>query len=66
MWVDAFERKYEGKGKPFGREEWDQLLGHCMVSPLLSLQHRKANTHPHKAYPRLSWTPPAWPSTASS
>ena len=28
MWHEAFEAKY-GCGKPFGREEWDMLLGHC-------------------------------------
>lgn len=28
MWVEAFEAKFEGKGKPFRREDWDQLLGH--------------------------------------
>lgn len=32
MWVEAFEAKHEGKGKPFVKEDWDQLLGHCMVS----------------------------------
>ena len=31
MWIEAFEAKYFGKGKPYGREEWDQLLGHCQV-----------------------------------
>ncbi len=31
MWVEAFEAKFEGKGKPYGKEEWDKLLGHCMV-----------------------------------
>ncbi|CAD0098650.1 unnamed protein product [Aureobasidium mustum] len=30
MWVEAFDAKYEGKGK-FTREDWDQLLGHCMA-----------------------------------
>jgi hypothetical protein len=30
MWIDAFEAKYYGKGN-FGREFWDQLLGHCQV-----------------------------------
>lgn len=37
MWIEAFEAKYEGKGKCFGPDEWDQLLGHymgCMVSDL--------------------------------
>ena len=31
MWIEALEAKYEGKGRPFGRKEWDQLLGHVMV-----------------------------------
>jgi len=31
MWIEAYEAKYFGKGKPYGREEWDQLLGHCQV-----------------------------------
>ncbi|KAJ7157120.1 hypothetical protein C8R46DRAFT_1225731 [Mycena filopes] len=30
MWVKAFEAKFENKGT-FGRDEWDQLLGHCMA-----------------------------------
>ena len=32
MWVEAFEAKFQGKGKPFERAEWDRLLGHCMVN----------------------------------
>jgi hypothetical protein len=31
MWVEAIDAKYKGIGKPYGREEWDKLLGHCMV-----------------------------------
>ncbi|KAJ7199080.1 P-loop containing nucleoside triphosphate hydrolase protein [Mycena rebaudengoi] len=27
MWREAVEAKFHGKGKPYGREEWDQLLG---------------------------------------
>ena len=26
MWIEAFEAKFEGKGKEFTREDWDQLL----------------------------------------
>jgi len=26
MWIRAFEAKFAGKGKPFSRPEWDQLL----------------------------------------
>ena len=27
MWGEAIDAKFFGKGKPFGRKEWDQLLG---------------------------------------
>ncbi|KAI9702215.1 MAG: hypothetical protein M1820_006297 [Bogoriella megaspora] len=30
MWMDALTAKYDGVGT-FGREQWDQLLGHCQV-----------------------------------
>jgi hypothetical protein len=30
MWQDAFAAKYDGIGT-FGREQWDQLLGHCQA-----------------------------------
>ena len=30
MWVDAIRGKWEG-ARPFEKEDWDQLLGHCMV-----------------------------------
>lgn len=26
MWISAFDAKFSGKGKPFTRVEWDQLL----------------------------------------
>jgi hypothetical protein len=29
MWMEALEAKYDGKGKPYGRAEFDKLLGHC-------------------------------------
>ena len=32
MWMKALEAKFDGKGKLFGREEWDQLLGRYRVS----------------------------------
>ncbi len=44
MWREAAEAKWFGKGKPFGREEFDMMLGHCMVhsnptpSPILLSQ----------------------------
>lgn len=30
MWSDALAAKYDGKGV-FGREQWDQLFGHCQA-----------------------------------
>ncbi|KAL1635398.1 hypothetical protein SLS56_001823 [Neofusicoccum ribis] len=30
MWSDALAAKYDGEGT-FGKEQWDQLLGHCQV-----------------------------------
>ena len=31
LWTEALQAKFEGKGKPYTREDWDQLLGHCMA-----------------------------------
>lgn len=31
MWLDAMCAKYDGRGKLFGRAEFDRLLGHCQV-----------------------------------
>ncbi|CAI7590793.1 unnamed protein product [Penicillium bialowiezense] len=31
MWLQAFGAKFDGIGTPFGREEFDQLLGHCQA-----------------------------------
>jgi hypothetical protein len=30
MWSDALAAKFDGKGR-FGREQWDQLTGHCQA-----------------------------------
>ena len=30
MWLEAINGKYYG-GKPFERQDWDMLLGHCQV-----------------------------------
>ena len=34
MWMKALEAKFDGKGKLFEKEEWDQLLGRHRVSKL--------------------------------
>lgn len=31
MWMEALEAKYDGIGKPYGREDFDRLLGHCQA-----------------------------------
>ena len=31
FWRQAFLAKFKGQGKPFGKEQWDQLLGHCQA-----------------------------------
>ncbi|KAJ7457736.1 hypothetical protein FB451DRAFT_948267, partial [Mycena latifolia] len=31
FWTEAIDAKFEGMGTPFGRAEWDQLLGHCQA-----------------------------------
>ncbi|RKU41355.1 hypothetical protein DL546_001862 [Coniochaeta pulveracea] len=31
LWMDALRAKYDGVGKPFGRKEWDMLLGECQA-----------------------------------
>lgn len=36
MWLTGLRAKYDGIGKPFGRAQFDQLLGHCQVAILMS------------------------------
>ncbi len=31
LWTAALEAKFEGKGKAYGKEEWEKLFGDCMV-----------------------------------
>lgn len=33
-WISALEAKYEGKGKPFERAEFDEVFGNYMVSTM--------------------------------
>jgi hypothetical protein len=37
MWREAIDAKFFGKGKPYGREEWDQLLGQCQACQIFCL-----------------------------
>lgn len=69
MWIEAFEAKYLGKGKPFEREDWDQLLGHCQVKSLCykDSQHKEPTNYPshqptlQNPHPRLYNKPPLPP-----
>ncbi len=31
MWVEALDAKFEGKGQPYCRAQFDQLMGHCQA-----------------------------------
>lgn len=31
MWYEALRAKYDGVGEPYGRPEFDKLLGHCQA-----------------------------------
>ncbi len=31
LWCQAILAKFKGQGKPFEKEQWDQLLGHCQA-----------------------------------
>ncbi|KAJ7127634.1 hypothetical protein C8R44DRAFT_778624 [Mycena epipterygia] len=31
MWTEAINAKFFGKGRLYGRADWDRLLGHCMA-----------------------------------
>ncbi|KAJ6549245.1 hypothetical protein DFH09DRAFT_1169375 [Mycena vulgaris] len=31
MWIQAIKAKFFGEGTPYGREEWDRLLGDCQA-----------------------------------
>jgi hypothetical protein len=35
MWLEALKAKYDHQGRPYGREEFDKLLGHCQVRSIL-------------------------------
>jgi hypothetical protein len=31
MWIEAMNAKFKGIGRPYGKEQWDALLGHCQA-----------------------------------
>lgn len=40
MWMEATNAQFYGKGKEFGRPEWDRLLGNCQVGNLMQTAPR--------------------------
>jgi hypothetical protein len=32
LWLEALNAKFKGIGKPYGKPEWDALLGHCQAA----------------------------------
>ncbi|KAJ7701858.1 P-loop containing nucleoside triphosphate hydrolase protein, partial [Mycena rosella] len=32
LWTEAINARFLGRGTPYGRAEWDQLLGHCQAA----------------------------------
>jgi hypothetical protein len=48
MWMQAFDAKYYGVGR-FGKEHWDQLLGHCQAVcdwPAVAFSHELLEVYP--------------------
>ena len=49
LWTAAFEAKYHNNGKPFTREDWDQLLGNYGAvtdSPCICFAEELINGYP--------------------
>lgn len=62
QWVAALEAKFEGKGKPFGREEFDALLGGCSVNYRTACLRRKFRADRDRECPT---TPPQFSQKSS-
>ena len=43
MWQQAIDAEFYAKGKPFGKEQWDQLLGDCQVG-MTAYYHSKSQS----------------------
>lgn len=54
MWLDAIKGKFFG-GKPFTKNEWDMLLGHCQVCKISNTFPSPKNSAHRKTH-RLSAT----------
>lgn len=46
LWTEAMRAKYYRDGKPYGREEFDALLGHCMVPNHTQFTHARTVADP--------------------
>jgi hypothetical protein len=55
-WITALEAKYQDKGKPFGRDEFDDFLGDFAVSmssgdlPNVRLQRQGSERSPRRCF----------------
>jgi len=71
-WEAAADAKYLGKGTPYGREEWDALLGHCAATtdaPCAIFWEELLDAYPevrHRAQRRRKPTSRAGPSSPTS
>lgn len=64
FWNEALEAKLEGKGKPFGKDEFDKFLGDYNVRArpraanlLLNDSNRSSKTFPASFLRMSSWPP---------
>lgn len=54
LWIEALDAKFEGRGEPFNREKFDQILGSYEVRPrpystdLAKLPHVLIRTPPSR------------------
>ncbi|KAJ7457730.1 P-loop containing nucleoside triphosphate hydrolase protein [Mycena latifolia] len=63
FWTEAIDAKFEGKGTPFGRAEWDQLLGHCQAVtdvPAILFSEELIATYPDAKVILTLRDPAAW------
>jgi hypothetical protein len=56
MWAEAFEVKYKGKDKNFGRAEFNEILSHCIAVD--DAPCTEFGPGPIEAYPEAKVTPP--------
>ncbi|OCK81577.1 hypothetical protein K432DRAFT_381216 [Lepidopterella palustris CBS 459.81] len=69
MWKEAADAKFFGNGKPYGREEWDQLLGNCMAVtdfPTCAFSAELIAAYPHAKVVLTTRDPSKWYASVNS